>query len=135
MPEAHLRERLAAQRVARLATSGPGGPHIVPICFALEGGFLYSAVDSKPKSGRPLQRLANVRSDPRVAVLADHYEEDWGRLWWLRVDGRARILEPGGERDRALGALSAKYEQYLDDRPEGPVLAVALERWRYWSAG
>ena len=133
MEPAVARDRLAAARVGRLATSGPDGPHIVPICFAVEAGVLYTAVDRKPKSGRPLRRLENVRSDPRVSVLADHYEEEWSRLWWVRADGRARVLESGPERAQALAALSRKYEQYRRDPPDGPVLAVSLERWRSWA--
>lgn len=130
-----MRERVAAARVGRLATVAAGGaPHLVPFCFVLEGDRLYSAVDRKPKSGRRLRRLANVAAEPRVAVLVDHYEEDWSRLWWVRLDGRAALLEAGEpEARRALGLLEAKYEQYRREPPPGPVLAVALERWRGWS--
>jgi len=131
-----MRERVAAARVGRLGTVAAGGaPHLVPFCFVLEDDRLYSAVDLKPKSGRRLQRLANVAAEPRVAVLVDHYEEDWSRLWWVRLDGRATVLEAEEpEARRALGLLEAKYEQYRREPPPGPVLAVALERWQGWSA-
>src|SRR5579884_3635564 len=83
----------AAEPVARLATAGSGGkPHIVPICFAIEGSRLYFAIDQKPKSGRPLRRLANIEANPQVSILVDHYEEDWSRLWWIRLDGIAAVL-------------------------------------------
>src|SRR4051794_4921374 len=83
------RERFAAARVARLATSGP---HIVPICFALDGDTIWSAVDAKPKRTRALRRLENIARDPRVSVLTDHYDDsDWSRLWWARADGTATV--------------------------------------------
>jgi PPOX class probable F420-dependent enzyme len=106
---------------------------VVPICFVLAAGVLYSAVDRKPKSGRPLRRLENVRRDPRVSVLADHYEDDWSRLWWVRADGRARILDATPERELALAELARKYPQYRVDPPDGPVLAVDIDRWSTWT--
>ena len=131
------RERLEGARRAVLATAGRDGPHLVPICFALAGEVLYSAVDRKPKagrpSGRPLRRLENVSHDPRVSVLADHYEEQWSRLWWVRADGLARILESGPEREVALRYLAAKYPQYAESPPAGPVVAIDVERWSSWS--
>ncbi|HEU6445210.1 MAG TPA: TIGR03668 family PPOX class F420-dependent oxidoreductase, partial [Gaiellaceae bacterium] len=109
MDRTELRERVAAARVARLATLGAEGPHLVPICFALDGEVLYSAVDEKPKRSRRLQRLENIRARPAVSVLVDHYEEDWTRLWWVRLDGTARVHEDGPERERGLELLGAKY--------------------------
>jgi PPOX class probable F420-dependent enzyme len=125
--------RLAAARVARLATSDPDGrPHLVPIVFALEGNTLYTAVDRKPKRSRTLRRIENARARPDVTVLVDHYEEDWGRLWWIRLRGRARVLDYGDEREHALALLSAKYEQYRAEPPDGPVLAVDVTDTREW---
>ena len=126
------RALLAEQRVARLATVRPdGSPHLVAICFACSGDTIYSAVDSKPKRTPQLARLANIAAEPRVAILADHYEDDWRRLWWVRVDGRARIAGPA-DRVRALELLTARYPQYRDQPPQGPVLAVHAERWSGW---
>ncbi len=137
-PEAlpdELRDAVARARVARLATIGPGGrPHLVPICFVLAGDTLYSAVDRKPKRSRDLQRLANVRADPRVEVLVDHYQEAWSGLWWVRLRGRARVVDAGEELARALALLAAKYEQYRAEPPTGPALAVEIEAWRAWHA-
>ena len=93
-----MRGRVAAARVARLATLGrDGAPHLVPFCFALSGDVLYSAVDHKRKRSSRLQRFDNVARDPRVGVLVDHYEEDWSKLWWVRLEGLARELESGAE--------------------------------------
>ncbi len=125
------RERFAAARVAHLATAGDDGPHIVPIVFAVVGETIYHAVDHKPKRTTALKRIANLRADPRASVLADGYDEDWSRLWWVRADGTARILEPGHE--PAIGALRARYEQYRDRPPEGPVIAIDVSRWSAWS--
>ena len=121
--------------MGRLATAdSEGRPHLVPICFALEGDMLYSAVDRKPKRTTELKRLENIRANPRVSVLVDGYDEDWSRLWWVRLDGLARIVEEELERARALGLLETKYEQYRAEPPEGPVLAVEIERRRGWAA-
>jgi PPOX class probable F420-dependent enzyme len=128
--------RLAGARIARLATTDPDGrPHLVPIFFAVEGDTLYSAVDSKPKRSRTLRRIENARARPDVTILVDHYEEDWGRLWWIRVRGRARVLADGDELVHALTLLTAKYEQYRAEPPDGPVLAVDITDVREWTAG
>ena len=135
MNAAELLRRVADARVARLATAdSEGRPHLVPICFALDGDTLYSAVDRKPKRTAELKRLENIRANPRVSVLVDGYDEDWSRLWWVRLDGLARIVEEELERARALGLLETKYEQYRAEPPEGPVLAVEIERRRGWAA-
>jgi PPOX class probable F420-dependent enzyme len=134
MDERGVRRRVDEARAACLATLTPEGRlHVVPICFALESSTLYTAVDAKPKRSRTLQRLANVRANPDVCVLVDHYDEDWSRLWWVRLRGRARVLESGPEHERALALLRGKYEQYRHD-PLGPVIAMEIEEWGAWSA-
>jgi PPOX class probable F420-dependent enzyme len=121
--------------VARLATTDPDGrPHLVPIVFVLDGDTLYSAVDRKPKRSTTLRRVENARARPDVTLLVDHYEEDWRRLWWIRLRGRARVLDGGDERERALTLLAHKYEQYRAAPPDGPVLAVEIIEVRDWSA-
>ncbi|HWM14395.1 MAG TPA: TIGR03668 family PPOX class F420-dependent oxidoreductase, partial [Gaiellaceae bacterium] len=94
----------------------------------------YSAVDRKPKRSPRLKRLENVALHPEVTLLVDHYEEDWSRLWWVRLRGTARVLEDGPEYARALSLLAEKYEQYRSEPPPGPVVAVGLTEWRGWSA-
>jgi PPOX class probable F420-dependent enzyme len=121
--------------VARLATIDPDGrPHLVPIVFALAGDTLYSAVDRKPKRSTTLRRIENARARPEVTVLVDHYENDWDRLWWIRLRGQARVLDGGDERLQALELLAAKYPQYREEPPDGPVLAVDVDEVRAWSA-
>jgi len=121
--------------VARLATVSPGGaPHIVPVTFAVDGDTIYSAVDAKPKTTARLARLRNITAEPRVAVLADHYEEDWGRLWWARADGAATILAGAAEMAAPLALLARRYPQYRATPPGGPVIRVQVERWSGWAA-
>ena len=129
----HL-ERFSSARSAVLATIDAGAPHVVPIVFALDGDLLYSAVDHKPKTTTSLRRLENIRTNPHVSVLADHYEEDWDRLWWVRIDGTARIVDQGDAYEHALDRLAAKYPVYREHRPEGPVIVVVIDRVIGWSA-
>ena len=129
-----MRKRIADAMVARLATVGAGGkPHVVPISFAVDGETIYFAVDAKPKRTTDLQRLRNIAANPSVSVLVDHYEDDWTRLWWVRVDGTARVLSGGPDVDRAIDLLVRKYDQYRTARPQGPVTAISIERISGWS--
>jgi PPOX class probable F420-dependent enzyme len=131
------RERFAAARVARLATVAPdGSPRVVPVVFAVmfavpdaEGDTILTAVDDKPKSTQRLRRLANIEENPRVSLLADHYDEDWSLLWWARADGTARVHETYD-----IAPLVARYDAYRDRPPSGPVIVVDVERWSGWSA-
>jgi PPOX class probable F420-dependent enzyme len=135
MDDREMRHRIKTAMVARLATVGPEGrPQMVPITFAPADGSLYFAVDQKPKRTRHLQRLRNIAANPYVSVLVDHYEDDWSALWWVRVDGTARILEAGPEFEDAISLLSARYKQYRSNRPAGPVVAIKVERMTGWSA-
>ena len=122
--------------MARLATvAADGTPHIVPVTFAVEGDVVWSAVDHKPKRTLALKRLANIAANPRVALLADEYSDDWSALWWVRADGTARVVDPGSpDHARAVAALRDRYDQYLDRPPEGPAIAVTVTRWSGWSA-
>jgi PPOX class probable F420-dependent enzyme len=138
--DAAMRRRVDEARVGRLATVTPeGAPHVVPCCYVLAGETVYSAVDGKPKSTLALRRLDNVRAHPAASLLVDHYDDDWSALWWIRLDGSARVLDattdPGAaaEQARALDLLAAKYPQYRERRPPGAVLALDVERWRAWS--
>lgn len=129
------RRRFGAARVARLATvAGPGPPHLVPVTFALDGDQVYTAVDSKPKSSRDLRRLRNVAANPRVSLLADHYDEDWSLLWWVRADGQAAILVSPAQMAGPIALLARRYPQYAAEPPAGPVISVTVGRWTGWAA-
>lgn len=130
-----MRTLAASARVGRLGTvAADGTPHLVPVCFALVGDVAYSAVDHKPKRDQRLRRLANVQATGHACLLLDEYDEDWSRLWWVRLDGRGRLVDDTTERSAALRALVDKYPQYTDRRPDGQVLAVDITRWSGWSA-
>jgi PPOX class probable F420-dependent enzyme len=130
-PRATAEARFASARAGRLATvTADGHPHVVVVCFVVHDGVVYTAVDAKPKSRRDLKRLENVRATGRASLLVDHYEEDWSRLWWVRVDGAARVIDSSA----AIDALAAKYPQYRSERPAGPLIAITPDRWRSWVA-
>ena len=135
MDRREMRTRFASAPVARLATVGADGrPHIVPVCFVLDEQTLYFAVDSKPKRTTNLQRLRNIAANPAVSILVDHYEDDWTRLWWVRVDGDARVVTDEVEARKAVKLLIARYSQYRANAPAGPVVAVAIGAVTGWSA-
>lgn len=135
MNPGRLRQRVGAARVGYLATvDADSRPHAVPVCFALVEDHVYSAVDHKPKRTTRFRRLANIEATGVGCLLVSEYDEDWGRLWWVRLDGRGRVVPDGPERAAALDALVAKYPQYAERPPAGPVLALDVERWVEWSA-
>ena len=132
-----MRRRFAQARVARFATVDPTGhPHIVPVCFALEGDRLVTVIDHKPKTTTELRRVANVRANPSVSLLVDQYDEDWEQLWWVRTDGRASLVTRDDPRfEDAIAPLHQKYRgQYGLQGLPGPALVVDLHHWVGWSA-
>ena len=134
LDRAAMRRRVTTARVARLATIGTGGqPHLVPAVFALDDPVVWIAIDHKPKRSRDLARLRNIAAQPAVSVLVDHYEDDWTRLWWVRLDGDARVLPEDGWHE-PISKLAAKYPQYRDSPPEGPVIEIRIRTWRGWAA-
>jgi PPOX class probable F420-dependent enzyme len=129
------RARFAAEPVARLATADASGlPHIVPITFAVDGSRVVSAVDAKPKRDGRLRRLENIAANPRVSLLVDHYHEDWRRLWWVRADGTARLVDGGPELARLLDLLRERYSQYRQVELIGPAIVVDVKSWSGWEA-
>ena len=132
-PPAEVLARFAGARVARLATTTAAGPRVVPVTFAWHGGAAVWAVDTaKPKRTTRLRRLRDLADDPRVALLADHYADDWAELWWVEMRGEAATLE-GTAAEATLDALAERYPAYQQDRPPGPVVAVRPLRWSWWS--
>jgi PPOX class probable F420-dependent enzyme len=158
MTTADARQRFQAARVARLATvTGLGAPHLVPVTFAVigaplrvdphgtaaqpsvaaeaaaAGALIVFAIDHKPKSTTALRRLDNIAANPRVTFLADSYAEDWARLWWVRADCTAEIVD-GAVRDAAISTLCAKYPQYQAIPPDGVVVGAVVDTWMGWQA-
>jgi len=128
--EQWARQRFAEARVARLATvSAEGTPRIVPVVFVLAGEVILTAVDDKPKSTPRLRRLEDIAANPAVSLLVDAYDEDWSQLWWARADGAARV-HPTYD----LDPLVAKYADYREQPPAGPVIVIEVTRWSGWSA-
>ena len=132
------RRFVESMRVARLATADANGiPHVVPICYALIGDDLYVTIDEKPKHPdvRAMKRLRNIEANPAVAVVVDRYDEDWSRLAWVMLRGRADVLDHGDEHDRAQAGLRERYPQYRTMRIESlPVIAVRIARVTAWGA-
>ncbi|GAB2551360.1 TIGR03668 family PPOX class F420-dependent oxidoreductase [Nocardia heshunensis] len=130
--------RFRAARVARLATvDAAGQPHLVPVTFAVSPTdtplLVVIAIDHKPKTTKDLRRLRNIAAQPKVSLLADHYDEDWVQLWWTRLDGAAEILTAPADLIEPLDWLTARYPQYRADPPTGPVIRVTVESVRGWS--
>jgi PPOX class probable F420-dependent enzyme len=128
---------LQKQRTGHLATvDGQGRPVVVPFCFVYDGKAFYSPIDEKPKSVSPekLRRTRNIRANPEVALVIDHYEEDWSRLQFVLIRGRARILHSGKEHARAVALLRKKYLQYrrmrIEDRPMLKIVPWRIFRWK-----
>ncbi|MEV0810822.1 TIGR03668 family PPOX class F420-dependent oxidoreductase [Micromonospora sp. NPDC050200] len=135
MPANELRHRVRSARTARLATVGSDGrPHLVAVCFVLLGDIVYHAVDEKPKRHRRLRRLENIRATGQACLLIDEYDEDWSKLWWVRLDGHGWLVDDRAEEAAARAALVTKYPQYAERPPGGPVVAVRVTRWSAWSA-
>jgi PPOX class probable F420-dependent enzyme len=125
-------DRFCSAEVAVMATIGPGGaPDLVPVVFAAVGPrTLISPIDQKPKSTRRLRRLDNIEADPRVSLLAQRWDADWSRLWWVRAEGSGRV-EISVE-DRVRNALVEKYPPYRHDPPSGPWILIAVARLTGW---
>ncbi len=143
LPEGAVELILEGWPVASLATVGEGGrPHVVPIVFVHVSGGIWSAIDGKPKTGGELARVRNIRRDPRISLLFEHYQEDWTRLWWLRVDGEAEVRtpeNPGADPEvvAALAALRRKYPQYAEIpllAPSATLLRIRVGSRRSWCA-
>lgn len=127
------RNWFAQARAARLASADElGRPHLVPVVFAARGDVIVTAVDQKPKRTAQLKRLRNIAANPHVALLVDHYEDDWSRLWWVRADGEAELAASAAHPD-LLAALVAKYPQYRENPPTGTLIMIRVTRWSGWA--
>jgi PPOX class probable F420-dependent enzyme len=126
-------------RVGRLATADAAGrPLVVPVCYALDGPHLYSAIDAKPKRTRHLRRLRNIEANPQVALVVDHYEEDWTALRYVIAEGVAEIVTGGPDFARAVALLLGKYAQYRTmglEREASGVIKIRVRELRHWHSG
>ena len=129
---------LYQSRVARLGTADRAGqPLVVPVCYVFDGRLCFSALDSKPKrvAATELRRVRNIAENPRVSLTVDRYDEEWSRLCWVIVEGRADILTDGSERAGAVDLLRDKYAQYRAmglDRDSATVIRISPERTLHW---
>jgi PPOX class probable F420-dependent enzyme len=132
----HERRFLLTRPVGHLATAdNQAVPHVVPVCFVISQGTLYITIDEKPKraAGPALKRISNIERNPMVAIVVDRYEEDWSRLGWVMLRGRAEILRAGTEHDRAQALLRSRYRQLAAMQiAEQPVIAVRVQRVTSW---
>lgn len=135
------REKLfiRSARIAHLATAdGQSRPHVIPICFVLDGGSIYSPIDEKPKKTSPqrLKRIRNIEANPNAAVVVDRYDEDWRKLAYVLLTGKAMLIRRGKRHERAVRLLRKKYRQYEEMRlEEAPIIRFAIASWRSWSGG
>jgi coenzyme F420-0:L-glutamate ligase/coenzyme F420-1:gamma-L-glutamate ligase len=134
--EGWARELLIESRLGHLATSTKRGkPHVVPICYVLDGSSIYTPIDEKPKRRRPtqLRRVLNIAENPNVCLVVDHYEEDWSELKYVIVHGSAEIVHEGEAHERAVKLLREKYKQYrqmkLEDRPLIKIKPISVVAW------
>jgi PPOX class probable F420-dependent enzyme len=126
---------VANARVATLGTvRADGSPHLVPCVYAPADPVVYIPVDAKPKRSRALTRLANLEADPRAVILVHGWDEDWSQLWWVRLDGRGRLLDDPSEMEYPRRLLLARYAQYTDPSELHPIIAVHVDSWTAWSA-
>ena len=131
------REYVERARVGRLATTdGEGRPHVVPLCFALDGDTVVSAIDEKPQDVSPdrLTRLRNIDANPRVMLVVDHYTEDWSELGWVQLRGTAERCRPGDAKHAdGVSLLRAKYDQYVNhDLERRPLVSIAVGSVQSW---
>jgi PPOX class probable F420-dependent enzyme len=136
LDQAESRRRFAASRVAHLAMAAADGrPFLVVVTFAIVGDVVVTAVDHKPKSTTRLRRLELISANPQVSLLVDHYDDaEWTALWWVRADGAGSVLERPEDRAEPVAWLSAKYPQYAQDPPGGPVVRIEVAKWQGWAA-
>jgi PPOX class probable F420-dependent enzyme len=130
---------LSAAQVGRLATADAGGaPHVIPVCYVFDGQAIYSVLDQKPKRADlpRLKRVRNIQANPQVALVVDHYEADWQRLWYILLTGQAELLVEGDEQVEAIKLLRQKYPQYRDMPIEpNPVIKITPARVVSWGIG
>jgi PPOX class probable F420-dependent enzyme len=140
LKETVVRDFIEAARIAHLATvSGAGEPHNIPLCFWFDGARFYFVIDEKPKRkhGTEIKRMKNIAENPRVALVIDHYDEEWSRLAYVLIHGDARIVKDDAEYALAIQQLRHKYSQYramLLTQENNPVVRIEPDRFHVWGA-
>lgn len=135
MNQAEAMERVSLVPVGRFATTYPSGePHIIPVTFAVVGNAIVHMVDQKPKMTQHLQRIVNIEASPNVSLLVDEYDDDWDQLWWVRIDGLARVATSGSDWRDARSALIKKYAQYREWPPAGQVVYLEITKVTSWES-
>jgi len=131
-------ELLTSARGGHRATADENSrPHVIPVCFSTDGRYIYSVLDQKPKRTAltRLRRVKNILANPQAALLVDHYEEEWGNLWYIMVSGRADLVMEGQEQTDAVALLREKYQQYRDmDIALNPVIKITPDNIVSWGA-
>ena len=129
---------LRSARTGHLATAdAKGRPQVVPVCFVFDGQAIYSVLDAKPKTTplRQLRRVKNILANPQVALVVDHYEENWDKLQYILVSGDAELLESDEKWVVAIAMLREKYPQYQAmDLDQSPVIKITPVRYSPWSS-
>jgi PPOX class probable F420-dependent enzyme len=127
-------EMLTRERVARLAFMDDGDhPRVLPVTFCVFDEAIWTAIDDKPKRTAEPARIRYLRRRPDAALVVDFYDDDWSRLRWVQVTGTVEVLE-ARDNEPALEALAAKYAQYAERTPPGPLLRLAPDRGLCWRA-
>jgi PPOX class probable F420-dependent enzyme len=117
---ANTKSLIDGARVARLATvDSENIPHVVPVVFVFDGEHYYVPIDEKTKKDKlgTLKRVKNIQKNPNIALLIDKYDEDWSKLLFVMIHGKASLIgKQGQERDaqleKAHKLLYVKYHQY-----------------------
>jgi len=140
LKEPAVRGFIESAKIAHLATvSGAGEPHNIPLCFWFDGARFYFVIDEKPKrkSGTEIKRMRNIADNPRVALVIDHYDEDWSRLAYVLIHGDARIVDDAAEYALAIQHLRHKYAQYHTmelTQEKNPAIRIEPTRVHAWGA-
>jgi PPOX class probable F420-dependent enzyme len=131
-------EFIRSHRVARMATVDRlRRPLVIPICYYFNGMSIYTPIDKKPKqaSSKELKRIRNIIENPNVSLVIDEYYEEWSKLCYVIINGRAEIIKSGEEYNNSLRLLCEKYPQYIDMKLSElnlPVIKIIPERIVSW---
>lgn len=122
----------SADRAILGTTDAARGVHLVPVVYTpVDQGRIVIAIDAKPKRTRQLRRLENIDRDERVSLIADHYADDWSKLWWVRVDGVATVVD---QIDDVVNSLHRERYPQVAGHVLGPWIDIAVSAVSGWRA-